>query len=135
MPTSFPGFDRLPHHPRNTARPVPWRLDRVLEIAVRDRYAVAGAAIGPGAAAVLGLAGVGAGRGLGIGLRFERPVIAAEAVDGIFEVASTRLDDAGAAHARHAAARFDARHHIALEPAHRRAARGRRINKTPGPAT
>src|SRR5580704_1653212 len=125
---------RLPHHARNTARPVPWRLDRVLEVAVRDRYAVARPAIGPGAAAVLGLAGVDAGCGLGIRLRFERPVIAAKAVDGIFEVAGARLDDAGAAHARHAAARFHARYHIALEPAHRRAARGRRVGEAPGPA-
>src|SRR6202040_3066530 len=113
---------------------MPWRLDRVLEVAVRDRHAVARPAIGKGAAAVLGLAGVGAGRGLGIGLRFERAVIAAEAIDGKFEVAGARLDDAGAAHARHAASRLHAGHDVALEPAHRRAARGRRIGETPGPA-
>src|SRR5580704_4745967 len=61
----------LSHHPRNAARPVPWRLDRAPEVAVRDGHAVARAAIGPGAAAVLGLTGVDAGLGLGIGGRFE----------------------------------------------------------------
>ena len=43
------------------------------------------------------MAGVGAGFARGIGRRFERAVVAAIAIDGIFDFAGTRLDDAGAA--------------------------------------
>ena len=83
----------LAHHPGNAARPPARRLDRFLQIAVRGGDAVAGAPVGPGAAAVVGLAGIGAGLALGVGRRLERFVIAAIAVDGIFEVADLRLDD------------------------------------------
>jgi hypothetical protein len=45
------------------------------------------------------VAGVGAGLARGIGRRFERAVVAAIAIDRIFDFAGARLDDAGAAHA------------------------------------
>ena len=110
------------------------RLDRVLEVAARGRRAIARPPIGPGAAARFGLTRLGAGLAVGAGRGFEGPVIAADTIDRIFELAQPRLDDAGAVHARNAAARFNAPHHFALEPAHGRATGGRRIGKAPGPA-
>src|SRR5690348_947351 len=114
----------LPHHPRNAARPPPRRLDDVLEKTARRRGAVAGPAIGPGPAARLILTGLGASFAFGIRRRFEPAIIAAEAIDRIFERSGFRLDDPGAAHTGHAAARFPGRDHFALEPAHRGRAGG-----------
>src|SRR5580692_2869361 len=110
------------------------RRDFLFEKTMRDRDAVAGPAIGPGPAAVFGFARIGAGFALGIHRRFEGAVIAAIAINGKLKLAHFGLDDAGTTYARDAAARLLGRHDLALEPAHRRAARGGRIGEAPGPA-
>src|SRR5208282_5268798 len=120
--------------PRNAAGPAVRRLDHVLEVAARGGSAIARPAIGPRSAVRFGLTRRGAGFAMGVGRGFERPVIAADAVDRIFELAQPRLDDTGAVHTRHAAARPYARSDFVLEPAHGRPAGGRRIGKAPRPA-
>ena len=57
----------LAHDARNAARPVMRRLDRFLQVAMRGRHAITWAPIGPGAAALLALAGVRAGFALRVG--------------------------------------------------------------------
>src|ERR1700685_3301470 len=99
---------------------------------MRGGDAVTRPAIGPGPATLLGLAGIGAGFALRIGRRLERPVIAAEAIDRIFDGACLWLDHAGAADAGDAAGRLRRRHHVALEKAHRRRPGPGRIGKAPG---
>src|ERR1700680_588347 len=104
----------LSHHSGNAARPGTRRLDHVLEITVRGCRAIALAPIGPGAAARVTLASLGAGLAVRVGSGLEILVVAADAVDRVFEFAKPRLDDAGAAHARHAAARLHGRRDLVL---------------------
>ena len=85
--------------------------DFVLQVAARGRPDIAGPHVGPGAAFVLRVAGGLARRAFRIGRGLEVAVVAAEAVNRIFNAAAPRLDHAGAAHARHAALVFDARWH------------------------
>src|SRR5450631_2755222 len=125
---------QLSHHARDAARLVPWRGDPVLQIAARERSNVAGPHIGPGAAFVLGLAGrlaSGAGR---IGRDLEIAIVAADAIDGIFDRTAPRLDRAGAAHARHAAFVLQARRHLVLQPAGGKRIGRARIGEAPGVA-
>src|SRR5664280_3727412 len=72
----------LSHHTRNAARLRPRRLELVLEVAARARSVIAGARIGPGAAAVLGIAGRLAGGARSVGRGLEVAIIATGAVDG-----------------------------------------------------
>src|SRR5690348_6677578 len=97
---------------------------------------VAGTDIGPGAAAVLGLAG-GLARGPGrVGLGLEVAVIAAGPVDAELEravAASARLLHAGALDPGDAAGVLGPRRHLVLEPAHRILPGGAGIDEAPGP--
>src|SRR5262249_42894077 len=125
---------RSAHDAGDAARTAARRLDRILEKALRGNGAIAGAQIGPGAAMAVGLACCRARLAARGDRGLERAVVAADAVDRIFGFAERRLDHAGAAHAGDAAARLGARHHFALEPAHRLLAERRRIREAPGSA-
>src|SRR4029077_18024421 len=97
------------------------------------RAPITRAQVGPGAAAVVGLAGRLAGESCRV-LQLDAFVVPAPAADGEFPRAAFRLDDARTAHPRHAAGLHDSRRHLGLEPADRGAIAGR-IAEGPGAAT
>lgn len=113
---------------------MPGPRDPVLEIAARRGRNVARPHEGPGPAAVLAFAGRFAGGVGAVGGQLDVTIVAAQPVDGVFEPAQARLDDAGAAHTRHAAFVLDPRRHHVLQPAGGGARRRARIRKAPGPA-
>ena len=124
----------LPHHARGKSRLPARRLDVFLQEAVGFLAGVAGPRVGPGAALVVGGAGGLAGIVAIAGLDVEVLVIAAEAVDRGLHRAIARLDDAGAADTRNAAAVRHPRRHAVLEPADRAGGHVGRIVEAPRPA-
>src|SRR5262249_19493323 len=127
------GARMLSHHARHAARPVARRRDLVLEEAARGRPAVARALIAPRPAATVGFAGRLAGEAGRIRRDLHALVVPADPVDRDLGRPAPRRHHAGAAHARHAARLVDAARDARLQPADRRAVRGR-IGEAPGAA-
>src|SRR3954451_6547210 len=124
----------LAHDPGHAAGLVAWRGDPLFEKTARRRPKIARPHIGPGAAAVLLLAGGFAGRALRIRIDVDIAVVAAGAVDRELDRAGPFLRHTCALHAGDAAGVFMARRDLALEPAGG-ARRGRaRIGEAPGRA-
>src|SRR5262245_7737318 len=124
----------LSHHPGNSA----WLTLRtgnvVLEITDRRRTDIAGSHIGPSATALLCLACRPATLAAGIVGQIKLPIVAAVAIDAEFDCPAAGLDDAGAAHARHAARRCHPWHDPGFEPANGVDAFGGGIGEGPGAA-
>ena len=120
----------LSHHTRDAARLPPRRAQAVLQIAARAGTAaeIAGPHIGPGAAAVVPLAGGLAGRPVRV--RRACRTGGSRRRGGRCRTRRRRrgrgaLDHAGALDARHAAGVLDPRRHLVLQPADRSRARPR----------
>src|SRR5262245_58238337 len=122
----------LPHDAGDTARLSIRTGDVALEVADRGLPEIARPHIGPGSARFVAFTMSLAALAAGIRRQLELPIIAARPVDGEFDRTAVRLDDAGTAHARHAAGRRDARRDPRFEPADGVRALGRRIGERPG---
>src|ERR1700730_3036659 len=107
----------LPHHARDTAGTVLRAGQVILEEACGRCAAIARPGIGPGSALRLTRARGRATLAARVGGKLEAAVVAAEAIDPELHRIAARLDDAGTAHAGHAAARGDARGDARFEPA------------------
>src|SRR4029453_1320882 len=129
FPRSVPG---LADDTRNAARLSHRARNAVLEVADGRRAEIARPQVGPGPAGFLAFAGGLAALAGRVRRQLEVPVVAAAAVDGKLDGAGIDLDDAGAAHARHAAGRDHARHDPRLEPADGVRVLGHRIGERPG---
>jgi hypothetical protein len=126
--------NRLSHHSRNAAWLSLRTGDVVLEITDGRRTDIAGSHIGPGATALLRLARLPAALAAGIVGQIKLPIVAAVAIDAEFDCPATGLDDASAAHARHAARRCHPWHDPGFEPANGVGAFGSGIGERPGAA-
>src|SRR5687768_14706326 len=115
----------LPHHARDAARPPLRAGDPGLQIAVGRRPDVTLPQVGPGPALAVGFAGAPTAAAGVVRGKLELLVVRARTVDREFDRADVRLDDASAAHARHAAGRGRPRRDPGLEPTDRLRALGR----------
>src|SRR5262249_4175680 len=95
----------LSHHPGNAARLSHRPGNVILQITDRRGADIAGPHIGPGAAAILRLAGRLAALAAGVGRKIEVPVVAAVPVDVELDRPDPRFNHAGPAHARYATSR------------------------------
>src|SRR6185295_9639895 len=126
--------DGLTHHARHAAGLVPRPGQLLLQEAARRRPEIARAHIGPGAAAVLALAGGFALRAGRVGSYIQVAIVASGAVDRKLDLAGLRLEHGGALHAGDAAGVLDAWRDLGFEPAHGGRRRGPRIGEAPGTA-
>src|SRR5215813_1175992 len=104
------------HDAGETARPSHRAGDALLEVAEGSRTEISRPRVGPGAAGFLAFTGGLAALAARVRRQLEMSIVAPAAIDGKLDGAGIELDDAGAAHARHAAGRGGARRDPRLEP-------------------
>ena len=108
--------------------------DAIFEVAEGSRTKIAWPEVSPGPAGFLAFAGRLAALAGRVRRQLEMPIVAATAIDGELDRSGIQLDDAGAAHTRHAAGCGHTWRDPRLEPAYGIGVLGRRIGKRPGAA-